>query len=84
MIYDMGIDIEIMAIRLTNAWRMAWKVTLAIVLAVALFGCGGVRISVTNYYTVNGNDNKLGQTIRTDSKPDITATTNASATVPVL
>ena len=54
-----------------------------IVLVLMLSGCGGINISTTNYYTVTGDSNRLTQTIRTDSRPDITAPTNLTATIPV-
>ena len=58
-------------------------VSLMVMLLGLLSGCGGINISTTNYYTVTGDSNKLTQTIRTDSRPDITAPTNMTATVPV-
>lgn len=61
-----------------------WLVLLfGLVVVCVMTGCGGINISTTNYYTVTGDSNRLTQTIRTDSRPDITAPTNMTATVPV-
>lgn len=45
-------------------------------------GCG-VTINMTHYYTVNGNENRISGTVRTDSRPDITTNTTATADIPV-
>ena len=52
-----------------------------IVLIVAFLSGCGVTVNHTHYYTVMGAGNKITNTTRTDSRPDITATT--TATVPV-
>lgn len=51
---------------------------LAIMVLVALLSGCGVTVNHTHYYTILGTDNRISNTTRTDSRPDITTSTDTA------
>lgn len=70
-----------MRIVLLSWWY--WFAVLFVFAALCMLSGCGVTINMTHYYTLTGNGNKISGTVRTDSRPDITTSTTATATIPV-